>query len=275
MRFELLASLPDRPTRILRGVRTLLYRSASPFDSAARRLLGAHMLPPLWLRRHTGPTGDFVPAAREMAATIRRLSLLDPADLVVDVGCGCGAMAVEFAHLLGPGGRYVGFDVHTPSVAWCRRAFAPDRRFRFEIARLDTPFSPGSSGRVEDYVFPVGDAEAGFVLAKSVFTHLTEPESRRYFQEVRRILRPGRNALVTAFLFDPAAPTPAFPFSEETSRMRWKVRVRPHAGLAYARSTFEGMALDAGLKVADVLPRFWPGSAPVPAGQDIVLLSPA
>ncbi len=268
-----LSSLSAGAIEALRSLRTAAYWLASPFDAARRRLGGREPLPPLWLRRHTGPVRAFLPAARHMAATIASLGLVEPGDLVLDVGCGCGAMAPSFAAALGPGGRYVGFDVHQPSVAWCRRRFAADPRLRFEVAEIATPFSPGGAHRASEYVFPVADGAAGFVLAKSVFTHLLEPETRRYLSEVRRVLGPGRRALVTAFLFAPDTPTPAFPFPSSRAPVRWRIDMRPHAAVAYSRPLFEGMVRDAGLVVEAMTPGFWPGDSRRPTGQDVLVLS--
>ncbi len=268
-----LASLPGFATRGLRSLRTSGYWLGSPIESMARRLGGREPLPPLWLRRHTGPVRDFVTAAQEMSSTMQRLGVVEPKDLVLDVGCGCGAMAFEFARLLSTDGRYVGFDVHRPSIAWCRRRFASDPRFRFEIADVATPFSPGRPTRAEDYAFPASDGAAGFVLAKSLFTHLMEREARRYLDEIRRVLRAGRRALVTAFLFAPSASTPAFPFPDGIAPIRWRVRVRPHSAVAYSRPEFEALVHDAGLRIAEMVPGFWPGAASTPAAQDVLLLS--
>ena len=54
--------------------------------------------------------------------------------------------------------------------------------------------------------FPIEDARARLVLAKSDFTHLLAPEAARYLAETRRALEPGSAAVVTAFLFDRNAP---------------------------------------------------------------------
>ena len=36
---------------------------------------------------------------------------------VVDIGCGCGAPTLEFAHAVGPSGRVVGLDISGPMLA--------------------------------------------------------------------------------------------------------------------------------------------------------------
>lgn len=257
----------------LRLGRTTALRLASPFDAIARRMAGKPALPPLWLRRHAGPVASFESSAREMAAFLDSLGVLSDTD-VLDIGCGPGAMAAEIARRLGPGRRYAGFDVHEPSIRWCRRRFASDRRFSFELAAVASPFGSRSGEAAGTYRFPMEDEGAGLTLAKSVFTHLFEEEARRYFQEIRRTLKPGRTAIVTAFLFDCERPEfagveRAFPFGD--CQVRWRSRLRPASAIAYERSRFFEMANDAGLRVQWMSAGYFSGSDRL-TGQDILLL---
>lgn len=256
-----------------RGLRTAALWLLEPVDRLHRRGNGRGDLPPLWLRRHAGPVGRFESAARDMEAIVRQLQLVREADQILEIGCGCGAMVPALARLLGPQGRYAGFDVHAPSIRWCRRHFAGDPRLRFELAEIVSPYGGPSRGQpAQSYRFPLEDGRADFILAKSVFTHLLEPEARHYLREIGRTLRPGRRALITAFLFDGAAKPPAFPFPEEGSPVRWLRRLRPEAAIAFDRVFFEEMVADAGLTVRERIFGYWPGTAPVPQGQDVLVL---
>jgi hypothetical protein len=167
----------------------------------------------------------------------------------------------------------VGFDVHAPSIRWCRRHFAGDRRLRFELAEIASPYGdPGSERLVEEYRFPLDDGAADFVLAKSVFTHLLEKDVRHYLREIRRTLRPGRAALITAFLFDGMARLPAFPYPGEDSPIRWLRPQRVQAAVAFERGFFERMIGEAGLTLRTLIPGYWPGRVAVPEGQDVVVV---
>ena len=172
--------LPRPILELLRLTRTAALWLLEPLDWIHRRLTAASArgpAPPLWLRRHSGPIWAFDRAAGEIAATIAVLGLLRDDDRVLDIGCGCGSMALEFQRMLGATGSYVGFDVHKPSIAWCRARFAADARFQFHVADLRTAWSRGPNSAV-DYRFPMVDSDADFVLAKSVFTHFLELESQ-------------------------------------------------------------------------------------------------
>ncbi len=257
---------------ILRALRTAAFRIATPFDRLWLRATGRPHLPPLWLRRHTGSPSAFESAARETAALIDRLGLLAGARSVLDIGCGAGAMVEELARRLPPGGRYIGFDVHAPSIRWCRGRW-PDRdRFTFDLAPIASPYGSASGPPAASYRFPVDDGTADLVLAKSVFTHLLEADARHYLEETRRVLRPGRAAVVTAFLFDAGEPSVhrAFPWPlEGGSRARY--RSRPTAAVAWEKERFERMVRDAGLRVQWHSPGFYPGREFLTA-QDVLLL---
>lgn len=237
----------------------------SPADVCRRWLVELPPLPPLWLRRQSGPIGLFESAAREMGELLASLHVIGPDDFVLDIGCGPGSMAPALSRVLGPRGRYLGVDTHAPSIRWCRRRFASDSRLRF----LRTDRRPCSR-------LPVGDGEADFVLAKSLFTHLLQHEARRMLAEIRRALPSGRFAVVTAFLFERGdgerLASQYFPFALGSGSLRWRWRARPEAAVAVERLRFLHWIGDAGLEVQRFIPGFWPGAAQ-PRGQDVLVLA--
>jgi SAM-dependent methyltransferase len=261
--------------KLLRFSRTTVLRLASPFDAFGRRLRGKPALPPLWLRRHAGPVAAFESAAHDMAAFLDRLGLPQETDDVLEIGCGVGSMVSEVTARLGPGRRYVGFDVHPPSIRWCQKRFSPDPRLRFELARVASPYGSRAGKPLASYRFPVDDGFAGLVLARSVFTHLFEPDALHYLREIRRVLKPGRAAIVTAFLFEgddasgSEAVFRAFPFGD--GRVRCRSRLRPTAAVAYAKSVFFDRVGESGLRVQWMSPGYFPGTERL-TGQDILLI---
>jgi SAM-dependent methyltransferase len=212
-----------------------------------------------------------------MLRTIDDLALVRSGDRVLDVGCGPGAMVPALLERVGPSGTYVGFDVHGPSIAWCRQRFAADSRCWFKLARVASPYSPSGGIPAEEYAFPVDDGRADFVLAKSVFTHLLPAEADRYLCETRRALFPGRAAIVTAFLFERGSRTDSgasrlFRSADSTGRVRWRSRLRPHSAVAYERDDFFKRIERAGLRVQWLSPGYFPGDSATPTGQDVLIL---
>jgi ubiquinone/menaquinone biosynthesis C-methylase UbiE len=261
-----------------RRLRTAGLWLLGPGESLVRAVAGRRPLPPLWLRRHVGPVGKFESAARETAAMVVRLGLVPAGARMLDVGCGCGAMVEALLELAGSAGRYTGFDVHEPSVRWCRRHFGGDARCTFEAARVASPYGARAGGSVGTYRFPAAAGQVDLVLAKSVFTHLVADEARRYLTETRRVLAPGGRGLLTAFLFDRAvcgaAGPRAFPCPAPEAEVRWRLASRPHAAVAYDRALFERMLADAGLALLAMVQGYWPGGEAAPRGQDTLVVGP-
>lgn len=251
--------------------RTAALRLLSPVERLAGALRpGAgtedQKLPPLWLRRHAGPVRAFRASAEQAVSLLERLGWLHPGLRVLDFGCGPGSLVPLLAAVLGPEGRYRGLDIHAPSIEWCRRAFAGDERFSFE--RID----PRVSG-----AWPAAVGSWDLLLAKSVFTHLLEPEATHALAEIRRALAPGGRAMVTAFLFEGSRfagrELPWFPCPGPTAAVRWRRATRPTAAVAVDRATFFDWIAAAGLRVEATITGFHPGGSEPPTGQDTLLLA--
>ncbi|HEY6147203.1 MAG TPA: methyltransferase domain-containing protein, partial [Thermoanaerobaculia bacterium] len=148
-----------------------------------------------------------------------------------------------------------------PSIRWAQRFLATtEPRFRFVLSGVERPW-------------PVPDSDADLVLAKSLFTHLTEEKSRHAFQEIARVLKPGGRALVNAFLFEEDRPPDLLlPFPGAGSPIRWRWKHRPQAMIAYERVFFSEMIAKAGLAIEVFRPGFWPRADRVHA-QDVLVLS--
>jgi ubiquinone/menaquinone biosynthesis C-methylase UbiE len=172
-----------------------------------------------------------------MAGWIDRLTPLEAGAVVFDLGCGCGAMVEALRARLGGGGRYVGFDVHGPSIAWCRDHLA-NANTTFELARVDSPYADPPQPAAPPGPFPLPERAADFVLAKSVFTHLLERDTRHNLAEIARVLKPEGRALVSVFLFEPETETPVFKWQAPGSPARFRFKERPEAAVAWPRATF-------------------------------------
>jgi SAM-dependent methyltransferase len=94
-------------------------------------------VPPVDLRLWVGPFADaglFRESGEEMLRALVDLCGITSDEHVLEVGCGCGRLALALAERLGPPGRYEGFDVAQPLVGWCRvdlEPVLPNFRFRF------------------------------------------------------------------------------------------------------------------------------------------------
>ena len=160
------------------------------------------LVPPQRLSHFIGD-GDF----REVGEIYFRLLLtlggVQPADRILDVGCGIGRTAVPLTKYLTTG-CYHGFDIVPIGIKWCRRTITPRyRNFRFHLADLHNPYyNPKGRNAAEEYRFPFTNNSFDFVFLISVFTHLQTPAIANYLREISRVLSPGGRCLITYFLLN-------------------------------------------------------------------------
>lgn len=159
-------------------------------------------------------------------AAIGRAVVL-PGEGVIDVGCGCGATALELAGKVGPSGSVVGIDVSAPMLARGR-----ERAQALGVANLDFVLADAST-----YAF-AGNAD--LVFSRTGVMFFRDPVAA--FANLRRALRPGGRFVFVCFrdrelnswwtvplaaaatVIAPEAPTPAHepgPFSlADETRLR-------------------------------------------------------
>jgi ubiquinone/menaquinone biosynthesis C-methylase UbiE len=125
---------------------------------------------------------------RERAFREKLLGLahLEPGEVVLDVGCGTGTLAIAAKRHVGPGGSVHGID---PSPAMIARA---DRKAR--KAGLDVAFR---TGVVEALPYP--DAQIDVVLSTLMLHHLPRKAREACAHEIRRVLKPGGRVLAVDF----------------------------------------------------------------------------
>lgn len=108
---------------------------------------------------------------------------LQPADAIIDVGCGTGRLSYRLAQCRHEG-FFGGTDLLPEIVAYAaRRTGRPD--WRFAVAT-----SPP---------LPFADGSADWVTFYSVFTHILDEDIYLYLREALRLLKPG-GRIVFSFL---------------------------------------------------------------------------
>jgi SAM-dependent methyltransferase len=126
-----------------------------------------------------------------------------PDHRVLDIGCGCGRVAIPLSAYL-EGGSYSGIDIRRDGVDWCKQHLSPDHpNFSFQLADVyNRHYNPGGRHKAAEYVFPFDDNAFDFVCLISVFTHMLPAEMANYLAEVQRMLRPGGRCFITYFLWN-------------------------------------------------------------------------
>jgi len=149
--------------------------------------------------------GDFEAVGREFVRHFVDVGGLKPDHRVLDVGCGCGRMAVPLMKVLSKEGSYEGFDIMRVAIDWCRRHIeAQDSRFRFQHADVyNRSYNPRGPQKPSEYQFPYPTGSFDFLFMTSVFTHMLSAEMQHYLAEIARVLKPGGRCMISMFLLNP------------------------------------------------------------------------
>lgn len=125
----------------------------------------------------------------------------DPTELLVDLGCGQGRLAIGLGRLVGAA-RYLGLDVSARSIAWCNehiRRRDPSYRFH-HLDLVNARYNPYGARLSDRFRLPVDDDVASIVFLWGVVTNMEPEHLAVYASEIHRILRPGGKAFFTANL---------------------------------------------------------------------------
>ena len=274
----LLRRLPRPLADILVEGRNVLLRLLSPFDRLWLIVNGKGAWPPIWLRRYAGPLRTFDSAAAEFSLLLKIAANLRSNHAILDLGCGCGALALQLADYLRPerGGRYVGIDIHAPSIRWCQRHL---QRPGFSFVRLDAHNSAYNPGGKMDFDYRAALARLGkfnTVVAKSLFTHLRPEACSAYLQAVKDVLEPDGLFVFSIFAFESQdqLDNAAIAFKFGDAHFRYAYAHRIESAVAFSRAWLDRALSEAGLTIKAHYPGAWRAAEEGLSFQDIFVVAP-
>jgi tRNA G46 methylase TrmB len=108
-------------------------------DWMVRLVRGKLALPPRRLRDVGGgySLDDFEATGHEFVAYCKDLCQLQASEEVLEIGCGCGRIAIPLATYMGDHGRFYGVEIVEDAVLWCANHITRQHpNFRFFHADL-------------------------------------------------------------------------------------------------------------------------------------------
>ena len=179
-------------------------------DYSQRMFYARRLLPPLLMRRRVGERlGDLSGRAFEITGWRFVEKLIQDGGLVpevriLDLGSGCGRIAIPLTDVIGPAGLYRGLEPVRAMVKWCQRKITP--RFpQFQFAHCDVQnkvYNPRGREKPEGFRLPYDQNYFDLVVAISVFTHLLPDAALNYMRECSRVLKRQGILFATFFLLD-------------------------------------------------------------------------
>jgi len=241
----------------------------------------AELYPPPSLRYLVGG-GDFNLIGENFMSYFIEICNLKPFELVLDIGCGAGRMAIPLLKYFNNAGGYIGFDVSKRAIRWCKKNVTlKNSKMSFHLADIyNKAYNPRGKLSATEFKFPCEDESIDFAFATSVFTHMRSDDLRHYLLELERSLMPGGRALCTFFIIDDIAQQL---MSENDSCFNFKYNFGdcysideqvPEKAIAFSHTTLRNMLLDANLELNDpILYGTWSGRNRILDFQDVVVIS--
>jgi ubiquinone/menaquinone biosynthesis C-methylase UbiE len=207
-----------------------------------------------------------------------------PQERVLDIGCGCGLIALILSEQRHLTGIYTGVDIHHPSIQWCQEHLS--RQYpNFTFKHIDVKnqmYNPHGKYAAEDYTFPLENRSLDVILLKSVFTHMRPQESDNYLKEISRLLSNKGRCLATFFLLNSKQADLAkegknsLDFKYGNEQWRYVYESNPESAIAYPEDFVKEMCRKHNLSVkGPIYYGTWTGLNEGLSYQDILILEKA
>jgi SAM-dependent methyltransferase len=224
--------------------------------------------------------GSFQKIGQEFFGHFTKIGGLQPHHRVLDVGCGCGRMAVPMIPFLSDHAEYHGFDIVPDAIKWSQRHISgPFPRFHFALADVySKQYNPSGKLKSGEYRFPYQDNYFDFTLLTSVFTHMLAADMEHYLAEIARTLKVGGNCMISFFLLGPDARAliekgkSAINFHYPLADCMVSNQARPGDAVAYEEGFIRERFAKFNLKIIEPI-HFgkWPGREKFLSYQDIIV----
>ncbi|PLR76609.1 class I SAM-dependent methyltransferase [Bacillus sp. V3-13] len=238
------------------------------------------LLPPVELIHLVGG-GDYQTIGQEFRRYFIDLAGLRPTDAVLDIGCGCGRMAVPLTTYLKNGGTYAGFDINQDAIEWCTNNITkkyPNFQFQW-IDLYNKMYNPAGKILPGDFKFPFEQEKFDFVFLTSVLTHMLPADMENYISEINRVLKKGAKGLISFFLLNKESlenikkHLSILPFIDGNEKYQTINKSLEEVAIAYDETFIRTILQKYNLGIIEpVFYGSWSGREKFLSGQDIVII---
>ena len=201
-------------------------------------------------------------------------------DLCVgDIGCGDGAVAVEF-YENHPEINYTGLDINRTQLKQLEDRFS-DTNYDFIHTDIrNERYNPGGKIDPAKFSFPFPNNHFDLLILKSVFTHLRPDVVKNYLSEIQRILRSEGSAWTTWFVITSPEDQHCskFHFQYDFGKFHTRDRENPESAIAYQQTDIRRMVSSQGLEIDRQILGYWRDSISPDVtardNQDVLILTP-
>lgn len=151
-------------------------------------------------------SSEFKKVGDEFVDHFIKLGNLKPNNVVLDIGCGIGRMAIPLTKYL-TNGEFYGFDIDKRGIKWCQKNISKKfPNFHFEYVDIFNKYY-NKKGKIhaDKFIFPYENNKFDFIFATSVFTHMLPEQITQYLAEIKRVMKPGGKCFLTWFSIDEEA----------------------------------------------------------------------
>lgn len=154
------------------------------------------LIPAPEIRNWTGPFADkeyYFNLGKEQSEKIIQWLSIKPNQKILDIGCGCGRIAIHFINYLNEQGQYIGIDSNKKLITYCKDNISvTNNNFQFKfIDAYNGAYSKDGKIKCQDIIFPIDDESVDIVIMWSVFTHMYLEDIDSYLKEIHRVLKKG------------------------------------------------------------------------------------
>lgn len=148
--------------------------------------------------------GDFKRTGEILLEQIQRVYKIKPNDVILDVGCGIGRLAVPLTKIINENGRYEGFDIVKRGIDWCTAHInVKYQNFNFKHIDLKNDlYNLNTKLEAKDFIFPYPDNFFDLVILTSVFTHMMPNDVDNYLGQIYRVMKKDGKCFATFFLLN-------------------------------------------------------------------------